>query len=415
MKRRLGIIGVGSAGLLSLTHFCTWLDNDWEIFSIHNPRKQILGIGESTNGGFVGLLERGTHFCLGHPQDLDALDATLKFGSKFMNWRHHSWINPLLDGNTAIHFNNNKFKDFVYERMARIWPKQFRVLEGDVTDIQNRPDGVTVVVDGTPHSFDYVVDCMGFPPDHSGYTISDCSPVNRCLIHSLAPGEFPFEPFTDHIAHENGWMFGVPLQSRKTYGYLFNDTITPKEEAVTDMARLLNAKELDAALGRGIATPEYRFKCYYANQMIEGRVGKNGNKALFFEPLVANSIFLYIYNARLFYDFILGNTGRDECNRLFTRSVNEMEDVISYYYQGGSLYDTKFWRYATSSSAERLKQRADFQDLMKQYRELRSRGILHHGPTYAFVPLTWEIVDEQLGYSYIAVTEPESAPVGAAP
>ncbi|MCE3236794.1 MAG: hypothetical protein K0Q50_2985, partial [Vampirovibrio sp.] len=114
-KRKLGIVGAGSAGLLTLVHLCTWLDEEWEIYSIHNPAKQILGIGESTNGEFVGVLERGTRFCLGSQADLDALGATIKFGSKFMNWREHSWINPLLDGNTAIHFNNFLLKDFVFE------------------------------------------------------------------------------------------------------------------------------------------------------------------------------------------------------------------------------------------------------------------------------------------------------------
>ncbi|MEW6281760.1 MAG: tryptophan 7-halogenase [Candidatus Eremiobacterota bacterium] len=399
-KMRLGVIGAGSAGILSLTHFCTWLDNDWEIVSIHNPDKKILGIGESTNGGFVGLLEKGLHFSLGRTEDLQELDATIKYGSRFVNWRPHEWINPLLDGNTAIHFNNFFFKGFAYGRLQKLWPKKFRILEGDVTSVVNHPNKVTLTISGQPHDFDYVMDCMGFPQDFAGYTLSDCSPVNRCLIHSQTPDQFTYEPFTDHVAHENGWMFGVPLQSRKTFGYMFNDTITDRDEAEKDMKRLLKAPELDAAVGRGITTPEYKFKCYYANEMIQGRVGKNGNKALFFEPLIANSIFLYIYTARVFYDFVLGNTSREGCNGLFVKAVNEMEDVITYYYQGGSQYDTKFWKYATKFAKKRLKKRHDFTELMRGYRDLKSRGILNHGPTYAFVPLTWEIVDEALGYKY---------------
>lgn len=401
MKKKLGVIGAGSAGVLSVTHFCTWLDNSWDIVSIHNPKKPILGIGESTNGGFVGLLERGLQFSLGHPEDMKALDATLKFGSKFSGWRENGWINPLLDGNTAIHFNNFYFGEFAFKRLAENWPEKFKKLEGDVQEVRNGPDKVTLVVDGQEHEFDYVMDCMGFPQDYAGYTMSDCTPVNRCWIHSLMPEEFSFEPFTDHIATRHGWMFGVPLQSRKTYGYMYNDQITNPEEAKADMAKILGAPELDAATGRGIKTAEYIFKCYYTNNLIDGRVGRNGNKALFFEPLIANSIFLYIYTARLFYDFVLGHAPAHDCNHAFVQAVNQMEDVISYYYQGGSLYDSDFWRYAMPYASRRLEGRPQFKQLMAHFRDLKSRGILHHGPDYAFAPKTWELVDAALGYGYI--------------
>ena len=377
---------------MSLVHFCTWLDTDWEVYSIHNPDKKILGIGESTNGGFVGLLERGTHFNLGHQSDLDGLDATLKFGSKFSNWREQSWINPLLDGNTAIHFNNFYFKDFVYERLEKLWPKQFRVIEGDVKKLENKPDKVVVTIDDKKHDFDYIIDCMGFPQSFDDYTMSNCTPVNRCLIHSIT--DFEFEPFTDHIATRHGWTFGVPLKSRKTYGYLYTDKVTKKETAQKDFKKMLNVKELE--------DKEYVFKCYYTENMIDGRICKNGNKALFFEPLVANSIFLYIYGARLFFDHVVNNAPVPALNQSFTRAVQEMEDVISYYYQGGSIYNTKFWKYAQKMTKERLSKRPEFTNLMQNYRQLKDRGVLHTGPVYGFAPITWEIVDEQLGYHYIA-------------
>lgn len=390
-KRRVGVIGVGSAGVLTLMHLCTWLDEDWEIVSIHNPDKQILGIGESTNGEFVGLLERSTHFCLGSPEDLDALDATLKFGSKFMDWREQSWLNPLLDGNTAIHFNNFRLKAFAFERLEKFWPRQFRVMEGDVKGFVNHPDRVTVTIDDDEHDFDYIVDCMGFPGNFDHYVISDCSPVNRCQIHSIT--EFDYEPFTDHLAHANGWMFGVPLKTRKTFGYLYNDGITSKEDAIKDMKRILAVDDIE--------NKEYVFKCYYAQTIADGRVCRNGNKALFFEPLVANSIFIYIYTARLIFDHILERTAVEATNAAFVKAVQEMEDVISYYYQGGSTFESDFWDYATGHTRRRLDHRQEFKDIMSHYKSLKDRGLLQTAPVYGLKPLTWEIVDEQMGYGYL--------------
>lgn len=393
MKKRLAVLGVGSAGVLSLAHFLTWLDHSWEVVSVYNPDKPILGIGESTNGGFVGVLERACHFFLGNPGDMAELDATLKFGSKFVNWRKDFWINPLLDGNSAVHFNNFYFKEFAFKRFEKLWAEKFRVLEGDVKAVLNREDRVTVTLNDTDHDFDYVLDCMGFPTDFSAYTVSDCSPVNRCEIVNIPAGQFEYEHYTDHIATENGWMFGVPLQSRKTYGYMYNDQITPREEAQKDVMKMLGVKELE--------NKEYRFRCYYANELISGRVGKNGNKAVFFEPIIANSIFLYIYSARLFYDFVMGQVSRSDSNRNFVDFSSDVTDVISYYYQGGSLFDSEFWRYAQPAAQKRLAGRARFQDMMRLYADHKKRGILNHAPTYTYVPLNWEYIDEKLGYSFV--------------
>jgi tryptophan 7-halogenase len=388
MQKKLAVIGGGTAGILCLTHFCTWLDNGWKVVSIHNPQKKILGIGESTNGGFVALLQYGLDFTPGSPADMARLDATLKFGSMFKSWREEPFLNPLLDGTIAIHFNNFKFREFAYERLQQLWPKKFELIEGDVKSIRNQPDRVTLTIDEAEHEFDYVIDCMGFPEDYSGYTMSDCTPINHCLIHNVM--EYEFEPYTDHIATKNGWMFGVPLQSRKTYGYMFNDTLTSKEEALEDMKEVLGVDAID---GR-----EYFFKCYYANQPIEGRVCKNGNKALFFEPLVANSIFLYIHTARVFFDYMTGQADAKAANAMFVKGVQDLEDLISHYYHGGSLYQSRFWEHAVKLTRERLARREPYQQLLATYRSLYRQGILHQGPNYALAPHNWKIIDRALGY-----------------
>jgi hypothetical protein len=244
MQKKIAVIGTGSAGLLTIAHLCTWLDDSWRVYAVYNPKKPILGIGESTNGGFVSTLERATNFSLAYPEDLAALDATIKYGSKFTNWRKQSWKNPLLSGNIAIHFNNRLLKDFMFERLAALWPKQFSVLEADVQQIQNFADHVTVRTEQGPHDFDYVVDCMGTPTSFDGYTMSDCTLMDRCLVHTVK--DYEYEPFTDHIATRDGWMFGVPLKGYKTYGYIYSQAFTADAAAEEEMKRLHGAKSLEA-------------------------------------------------------------------------------------------------------------------------------------------------------------------------
>jgi hypothetical protein len=392
MKRRIAIVGAGSAGLLTAAHFSTWLDRSWQVVLIHDPKKEILTIGESTNGAFINVLERGTNFSLAREEDLKALDATLKFGSKFRGWRQHTWINPLLSGNIAIHFNNKRFKDFMVERLSRLWGEQFQVLETNVREVQNFSDKVRLVTNEGPEDFHFVVDCTGMPSDYTGYTLSDCTLIDRCWIHTVS--EYEYEPFTDHIATKNGWMFGVPLRGHKTYGYLYNQGMTSDEEAAQDMKQALGISQLEP----GAYDAQYSFRCYHANELISGRVAKNGNRALFFEPLLANSIFVYIYAARLIYDHFVAGQDVTRCNAHFCKAVREMEDVISYYYKGGSSYDSEFWRAASASAAARLQQRTEFWEYAAILRNLKSQGTMFSGAPYAFSPHTWHLVDEQMGY-----------------
>jgi hypothetical protein len=395
MKRKIAVVGAGSAGLLSAAHLTTWLDESWELCAIHNPDKKILGIGESTNGGFISLLEKATNFSFANAEDLAALDATIKYGSKFKNWRKESWVNPLLSGNIAIHFNNRRFKDFVFERLLKLWPKQFSILEADVREIQSFADHARVISDRGPLEFDYVVDCTGTPSSFDGYTMSDCTLVDRCLVHTVH--DYEYEPFTDHIATRDGWMFGVPLNGYKSYGYLYSQAFSETSAAEAEMRRLLGAPQLEA----GSYDARYSFRCYYANELISGRVCKNGNRALFFEPLLANSMFLYVFALRLIFDHVVSAQDAGRCNARFVKGVQEMEDVITYYYQGGSTFQSDFWKAASERARARLAKRPVFLDYMRTLADYKKRGLPFSGPAYAFSPHTWQIVDSQMGYGYL--------------
>jgi hypothetical protein len=178
--------------------------------------------------------------------------------------------------------------------------------------------------------------------------------------------------------------------------------LAAKDEALRpaaekDMMSRLRVSKLDA----GAYAEEFVFKSYYANELISGRVCKNGNKALFFEPLIANSIFLYIYALRLIFDHVASGQDARRSNVLFVKAVQQMEDVISYYYRGGSTFPSEFWKLSAQRSRERLEKRKEFSDYMRVLRELKKQGRLHAGPAYGFSPHTWQVVDSQMGYGYL--------------
>jgi tryptophan halogenase len=392
MKKRIAVVGSGTAGLVSIAGLLPHLPSEvWEIVSIHDPKIAILGIGESTNPQFIDLLQASSMFTI---EDLPEVDGTLKFGTKYEGWRREDFVNPLYGSGYAIHFNNFKLKEFLFKRFHELASDKFSEMHGTVSDIIPGEDSAQVVIDGKVEEFEYVIDCRGFPTSFIDYEISKCSPVNQSLVYSVPPVNQ--EMYTGHIAMEHGWMFRVPLTTRTTYGYMFNNEISDKEVVVKDLEKYLDV-EIDPA-----KLVDYKFKSYYAKQIYSDRVLKNGNRAIFFEPLSANSIYMYIHIIGLFKRFIGRELPPRIMNEKFRQQARGLEDMLSYIYHGGSNFDTEFWHYVKSISGPRLKNSTIFPDIVKEYKALAAAGFYSSGSDWIFGSTLLRIVDKNMGYNYFS-------------
>ena len=279
---KVAVIGVGTAGIQSLCYLLGTLPTDIEIVSIHNPSIKILGIGESTTTALPYSLWTGAGFTMAESADL--LDATTKHGVKYVNWSKDPFYTHILPPYYAMHFNNFKLGDVAIEKIKKKWPERFKQILGSIDSINQDDSLVHVSIDGTSYDFDYIIDCRGYPDDYTDYNVCEDLPVNHALVNMVPEaGDWNF---TYHQAHRNGWMFGIPLKTRQGWGYLYNDTITTKEEAMEEIAELFNTTVDKLELR------DFAFKNYYAKQFLDKRIFKNGNRALFFEPLEALSLFL---------------------------------------------------------------------------------------------------------------------------
>jgi len=391
MKKRIGVVGVGSAGVLSLAYFLSHMSNEWDVVSVYDPNVPILGIGESTNPSFIRILEMGTRFSVS--EDTESLDSTLKFGTKFIGWRDHEWLNPLISGGIAVHFNNFKLKEFAFSRFPVLWPEKFKVIEGNVDSIENTDEKISLTINGNVEDFDFIVDCRGFPDSlDEDYHISTCSLLNRCFVHSF--NEFDPIEYTEHIATKNGWMFGIPLTERKTYGYLFNDTITNIDDAKVDMASHLNVTVDDLNLR------EYKFTPYYTTKVADKRLTKNGNRALFFEPISATSINQYFQTCEILFKYITGQVTEDDANREFIHQSGITEDIINFYYHGGTNYDSEFWQKAVSNAINNLDGNMRFKYIIEYNRRASELGLPYNGRGHLFSQYNLVLIDEAFGYNY---------------
>jgi len=388
MKNKIAVIGIGTAGITSLCHLLAFLPENWEIYSIYDPNIPILGIGESTTTAIPATLYNGTGFNL--LEDQKFLDSTIKNGVKYVGWREQDFFSKLIPPAHGIHFNNFKLKDFAFSRFEIKWGDKFKIITGKITNLENHKDYAKLFIENEVYDFDWIVDCRGYPESYDEYIISDIIPVNHCLVHMIPePGDWPW---TYHKAHRNGWMFGIPLTTRQGWGYLYNDKITEKADAVEDICERFDLKKENCNFR------EFAFKNYYARNFLEDRILKNGNRALFYEPIEAMSGFFYDQVMRHFFDFLQGNLVAERLNTELTRIAEDLETFIAYIYHGGSTYSSEFWKITSEKCTQKIKDDARFDLYVSLLKELSPSQKSEQRLYGIFNSPNWFDFDRNLGY-----------------
>lgn len=393
LKWKVAVIGAGSAGVTTVCRFIADTPDFIEVHMIHNPDIDIIGIGESTNPVFVNALEDGTDFRM--YTDLSELNGTIKHGTLYKDWRNHDILNPLLGSGVALHFDTHKLMKFAIPRLKKRWGSRFTEVHGNVESLENKGEYVEVAINGNMHNYDYVFDCRGFPDSYDDYQMVE-SLVNHGLIHNKKePADWGV---TGHRATPNGWMFEIPLTERQSFGYMYNDNITSNEEAKKDFARTIgvNEKELD-----GI---EYHFNSYYTKQFCDGRIFRNGNRAAFFEPMFANSLYMYNTLTELAHKYIRKDMGYtlEDINEYASHLFRSVHDMIMYTYHGGSIYDTEFWNNAIDLATEKLYNSIYFKQTVNNFKEIKDSksSIVDSGLSWIFTYNSLRQVDKDFGYNY---------------
>jgi hypothetical protein len=391
----IAVIGTGTAGITTLAHLLAWLPSGCTVVSISDPTVPILGIGESTTTSIPESLYYGADF--NFLNDHDKLDATVKHGVKYTNWREKEFYTVIPPPHYGMHFNNFKLKEVCFEKFYTQWGDKFKVVEGGIENLVNGEHAVSCTIDGNPYNFDYVIDCRGYPDSYEEYDLVKTIPVNHCIVHTVnQPGDWAY---THHIATPDGWMFGIPLQTRQGWGYLYNDTITSKEQAIENQAKILNVSSSD------LNVREFKFKNFKAKKFINNRIIKNGNRALFYEPLEALSGWFYDRIIRAFFDVaITKKYTEDEANSVLSNIAEDYELFICYMYHGGSIFDSEFWKVTKDLCNSRLTN----SNFARSAEFLKQVSPQYYGNPSVILPLpykTWKQLDSDLGYHYFTTNK----------
>jgi len=320
--KKIAIIGAGNAGCISALQLYYYGGDKYEIEIYHSPEEHpIERVGQGTVVPAAGLIS--TLLDLNWYAPENPIGATFKSGILYEGWgkSKDDFFHPFPMTNMSMHYVPQKLSNAVLESGL------FKVKQQIINDPEKEIDS------------DWIVDCRGrHNRDKDNYEPL-INPLNACLLYRKEGRDLLLN-YTRTVATPNGWTFVVPNSDSVSYGYLYNNTITSKEDATEDFLERFELPEIDGDL---------TFENYIAKEVCVGeRTFLNGNKCGFLEPLEATATGFYQTVSRAIWTQIVGAITRQGVNKYVREEMFRLETFILWHYQFGSKYDTPFWKYAKS-------------------------------------------------------------------
>lgn len=403
--RTVIIVGAGSAGWLTalvLNTYCPFLN-----IKLIRPRKgSSIGVGESTQADVPSLLGAAR---IDIPDFYKACDVSMKCGIFYEDWNavgEHYWhpfsnmaqagaytaahhyqqmigeaptqfsheqyyasvhtsyttcvrekrVAP--EAALAFHVDANKLTEFLERQLPRV-----EVLEADNVDVQSKGQKVTgVCLDGSNLALaDLYVDCTGFSRAlFNQVATPEIVPYEAC-VNRVVTAQLPyvnpdqeFTPYTRARAHEHGWTWSIPLQSRIGSGYVYHGDFCSSEQAEQNFREYWGVDRLRDIEVRHLSFDSIALR----NPWVENVVAI-GLSAGFVEPLEASGLSWILTSADVL--------ARSLATRSFDRDTSvkynvdmlgyiyDVHDFIDVHYKLSSRRDSDFWQYQTSRTyPERL-------------------------------------------------------------
>jgi tryptophan halogenase len=390
------IVGGGTAGWLAAYSIANSQPNKHNITLIESSHIGIIGAGEGSTGQMLRLLTGGVGGFVPKPIDLEDFiektDAVNKMVIRFNGWSKpgRNYVVPVLTSLTdhlsndyifkyviskfgsdkvhlasknGIEYEVKKYDEFISLHFdAHKVGKYFKEMcDGDVKTIDAKiKDSVldergyvksVILEDGIEITGDFFIDCSGFQKvlvnklDIGWISCKEYLPVNTAMPFIVQYKENEeIIPETGTTAMSSGWMWDIPLQTRRGCGYVFDSNFISQEDA---------KKEVEKHLGQEIEPIRFiNFDSGYADTFWKNNVISLGLASSFFEPLQATSIHNTIIQIFEFVNKFLSDNieqtitykNMNSYNTYIKSVMNSSLNLISLNYQGGRT-DSEFWKH----------------------------------------------------------------------
>lgn len=331
MKKKIAIIGRGTAGSQAIIHFLRYMP-ECEIEWHFDPNIPVQSVGEGSALHLPKNLFNSLNF---NYIDLGKIDATLKTGVYKSGWGNNmnDFLHQFPPPAISVHFNAVLLQDYIFGKVKN---------KVNLFYQNTNPENIDA---------DYILDCSGKPSSYEDFHKSSYIPVNSAYI-TQCYWEYPRFNHTLTITRPYGWVFGIPLQNRCSIGYLFNRDINSLKDIKKDVESVFNEYNLTPS----DSTTHLNFENYYRKQNYTERICYSGNSSFFLEPLEATSISAMNSIQRHCYDIWNNNHTVEQANLKYETIIEQLESIIMLHYFAGSKYNTRFWKFAKKMGEKCIKE-----------------------------------------------------------
>ena len=422
--KHLLIVGGGSAGWMAAAYLNAALNHGEhrtvEIGLVESPDVPRIGVGEATIPHINHILDV---IGIGRHEFLRRVDGTFKQAIKYVNWLERDngyyyhpfsrfnkvpldrssqrWlmsdrsipymetvsIQPILcelglapellgprDVGSpltyAYHMNALKFADYLCELATA---RGVRHYLDTVTTVEMSENGDIAAVgtkSGLRLAADLFIDCSGFNAllieKHLGVPWVDCSQWLLCdrAVTMAVPYERHYpgavRPYTTATALSGGWVWEIPLQDKRSLGYVHSSAFISREDAEREI------RAFEGAHATALDTRFVHFKVGYRQRSWVRNCVAIGLAGNFIEPLESTGLYLSDLAAVILAEhFPCGgdtHVAAFRFNRILANRFHEILDFINLHYCLGRRDDSAFWREVRRPErvCERLRAKLDY-------------------------------------------------------
>ena len=270
----------------------------------------------------------------------------------------------------AYHMNALKFADYLCEHSTA---RGVTHLKDNVVDVEMHENGhiaAVVTESGQREAADLFIDCTGFAAllieKKLGVDFVDCSQwlLNDQAITMHVPYEQHYSgrvnPYTQATALSSGWCWDIPLQDRRSLGYVHSSQFIDADDAERELRHFEGAHSsvLDARL--------VRFKVGVRRQPWTANCVSIGLAGSFIEPLESTGLYLsHLAAVMLAEHFPLDDDFAPlafRFNRIMLNRFYEILDFINMHFCMTRRTDTEYWREIRKPEriTDRLQAKLDF-------------------------------------------------------
>lgn len=267
----------------------------------------------------------------------------------------------------AYHFNALKFAQLLAENAQ----KRFNVTHQFATVIgaekaENGNITHLKTTDDTALAFDFYVDCSGFSSVliDKELNVPFISKADELLTDTVLVQQMPLNdnddipPYTTATAHSAGWIWDIPLTTRRGTGFVYSSRHMTDEEALSDYADYLGVDQETIAPRKLPMAIGYR-EAFWSQNCVALGLAQG-----FVEPLEATSILVTDFSAEL----LARNFPRNSSdikplvpyyNKVVTYVWERVVDFIKLHYCISDRKDSQFWldNQKEESFSDELKER----------------------------------------------------------